>query len=299
MWIASLFVCVNGSAQLIFQEDFNYPDGPLLTAPNSPWESDRTPSNQVDVVSGELFLTQTEQESVRYELPATFAEGSRTASFNLRVTALPNGNGNWFAYFRASASAYLGRVWITNGTVEGTYRLGVVTINESAVLIPVDLSIGDTHTVVLRLVVDQGLYTSTLWVDPVSETDMERRADHSYYIGPGYVHAYFGFKQVSPGLDNPANGMGELFLDNLRIGHVFNDVMPLRFTSLTRLDNGGVHLLGAGTAGTTYDVLVTTDLSSTDWLTIGSATADSNGVIDFIDAGAVDRPVSFYRLAPQ
>src|SRR5262245_4410018 len=102
--LANLFIGWDLSAHLIYQDNFNDPDGPILTAPGSPWVSNLTPSNQINVVSGELFLTQTEQESVRYTFPNTYAQGSLSASFKVRVTALPTGAGNFFAFFRATTS---------------------------------------------------------------------------------------------------------------------------------------------------------------------------------------------------
>ena len=294
---AILFIGLDLPAHLIYQDDFAYPDGPLLSASGSPWLSHLTPSNEINVVSGQLFLTQTEQESVRYTFSNTYTQGSLSASFQIRVTTLPTGNGNYFAFFRATTWTYFCRLWIsTNGVAEGKYRLGITTTaNQPYEMIPVDLALGETHTLVMRLTVDGGLYTSTLWIDPMLETDSARRAENTEYIGVGFFLAHFAFKQVS--LYEPPGGMGDLFVDDLRLGRSFNDVMPLRFTSLSNLGAGGIKLLGAGLAGTNYSIFANTNLNTTNWFKLGSATANAGGVIDFTDTGATNRPACYYRLA--
>jgi hypothetical protein len=298
LFVVGLWLCTNASAHLIFQDRFNYSDGPLLTAQGSPWVNDITPSNQINVVSGELFLTQTEQESVRYTLPSSFTQGSLAMSFKLRVTALPTGTGTFFSFIRGSASTYFSRLTITtNGAAAGKYRLGITPILNPVTMIPVDFSLGDTHTIVVRMIVNGGFFTSTLWVDPVSETDATLRAEKEEFLGAGFVIAHVGFRQVVV-FDDPANGMGEMFVDDFRLGRVFNDVMPSHFTSVTHLGAGGFKLVGAGIGGTNYTILANTNLTTTNWFNLGNATANTNGVIDFTDFGATNRPMTFYGLRP-
>ncbi len=60
---------------------------------------------------------------------------------------------------------------------------------------------------------------------------------------------------------------------------------------------GDVTVLFLGTAGTVYQVQTSTDLS--DWNTIATITADSNGVVFHQDTGVGAQPKRFYRLKEQ
>src|SRR5688572_31885035 len=53
------------TAQLIYADAFNYPDGPIVGAPGSPWVNNYQPTNEASVVSGRLLLTAAKQESIR------------------------------------------------------------------------------------------------------------------------------------------------------------------------------------------------------------------------------------------
>jgi hypothetical protein len=46
-----------------------------------------------------------------------------------------------------------------------------------------------------------------------------------------------------------------------------------------------------------YLVQASADLSATNWQTIGTATANDSGVIQFDDPNAVSQPRQFYRLS--
>jgi len=61
--------------------------------------------------------------------------------------------------------------------------------------------------------------------------------------------------------------------------------------------NGGFRLGGFGNGNTTYQVQASTNLATTNWQTIGTATADSSGAIEFDDAGASNQPQRFYRFS--
>ncbi|HEY1661863.1 MAG TPA: hypothetical protein VGI03_05540 [Verrucomicrobiae bacterium] len=61
-------------------------------------------------------------------------------------------------------------------------------------------------------------------------------------------------------------------------------------------DNGVVQLGGSGYPTLPYRVQVSTNPASTDWLTIGTANADTHGALNFIDTNATDQPMEFYRL---
>ena len=61
--------------------------------------------------------------------------------------------------------------------------------------------------------------------------------------------------------------------------------------------DGVFHLIGQGGAGFQYQVQANTNLATANWETIGTVTADTNGVIKFDDPSATSQE-RFYRLAP-
>jgi len=59
--------------------------------------------------------------------------------------------------------------------------------------------------------------------------------------------------------------------------------------------NGIFHLMGIGGANLQYQVQASSVLTTTNWQTLGSATANSMGVFQFDDSGAI-QPRRFYRI---
>lgn len=69
----------------------------------------------------------------------------------------------------------------------------------------------------------------------------------------------------------------------------------LRITS-GRFTSGAFHLTAAGGDNMQYQVEAITNLATTNWITIGSVTADGSGAIEFDDPGATNQQ-EFYRLS--
>jgi hypothetical protein len=61
--------------------------------------------------------------------------------------------------------------------------------------------------------------------------------------------------------------------------------------------NGGFRLVGLGNNYASYQIQASTNLATTNWQTIGTATADSSGAIQFDDVGASNQPQRFYRFS--
>ncbi len=60
--------------------------------------------------------------------------------------------------------------------------------------------------------------------------------------------------------------------------------------------NGMVQLSGSGYPTLSFRVQASTNLASTNWPTIGTATAGANGALVFTDTNAINQPMEFYRL---
>ncbi|HWY32468.1 MAG TPA: hypothetical protein VNX46_17020 [Candidatus Acidoferrum sp.] len=73
------------------------------------------------------------------------------------------------------------------------------------------------------------------------------------------------------------------------------NLVPLRIMS-GYFTNGVFHLSGIGGANTQYQVQANSNLATTNWQTIGVATADNAGVIQFDDTTS-NQPQRFYRLS--
>ncbi|HSY17018.1 MAG TPA: autotransporter-associated beta strand repeat-containing protein [Candidatus Acidoferrales bacterium] len=69
------------------------------------------------------------------------------------------------------------------------------------------------------------------------------------------------------------------------------------FTSITNLGAGGIKLGGIGMSNVTYTVSANTNLLTTNWVNIGTATANGLGVFQFTDPGAINYLVRFYRFS--
>jgi len=84
--------------------------------------------------------------------------------------------------------------------------------------------------------------------------------------------------------------------NNEPLMHVTANAAPLKILSGI-FTNGSFHLTGLGLATQPYQIQATTNLATTNWQTLGTATADSAGMIYFDDASALNQSQRFYRLS--
>lgn len=297
-WLISFTAQTN--AQLLLTESFNYPNGPLVGAVGSPWVVNYPGTNSTAVAAGRLFLTQSEDESVRFNLPTNVTTGTMFVAMRVEFTELPKGNGNYFAFFRQQNVDNLrGRLWTTTNTAAaGKFRLGCLTINGSPTLIPEDLSLNTSYTLLLRYNITN--YTTTLWIDPATENDATRRADNVFSEGDlSRSVGHFGFKQVA-NYENSANGMGSLHVDEVRIGRSFAAALGIpRLSTLVRNANGQVSLTGVGIPTTSYQLQATTNATAGNWIPLSTNAAAEDGALQFTDLAAPNSPIRFYRLLEQ
>jgi hypothetical protein len=71
---------------------------------------------------------------------------------------------------------------------------------------------------------------------------------------------------------------------------------PSVLSSFLTFSNGIAQVSGSGYPTLTYTVQGSTNVVSTNWLTLGTATAGTNGALLFVDKNAVSQPMEFYRL---
>jgi len=77
------------------------------------------------------------------------------------------------------------------------------------------------------------------------------------------------------------------------------EIVTIKYSpvSLQRRSDGTVILQAQGTPGETFDIEASEDLLN--WLDLGSALADTNGLIQFDDTNAPNYPARFYYTTPQ
>lgn len=259
----------------LFNDFFDYPDGPLVPLSYRLWDTHSGTANQLDVTSGKLNITETESEDINALLigqPYTNNVGTRLySSFTVNFSSLPatgtTTNGSYFAHFKDNGTSnFRARVWaVTNGAAPGKFRLSIVNSSLAAgvaptAIFPLDLELGKDYTVVSRIVVSNGV--STLWIDPTSETSVGV-TDNST-VTSVFLSSY-AIRQAA--------GEGTLRLDDLKIGLRFADVanvpeeivitdisvtggtVTINFDAGTTDTIGNFDLLGAGTANGTYSLV--------------------------------------------
>ncbi len=243
----TLSVVANLKANIVLNEQFTYPDGPLVGAVGSPWQAHSgAGSNPVLVTNKEIRVahgsgTREDVNAALAGAPYPVAGGaSLYASFQVRFTALPGTNGDYFAHFRDAGTGFRCRIWASATNAEpGRFRLSVGNTssdNPSLGQFPRDLDTGAVYQVVTRLEVGTGV--STLWVNPASEADTSVQPLQT--TGPIDISTY-AFRQGSgPG--------GACWVSNLKVGTSFNDVAgannPPTITAIA-----DQHLSMGGTAG--------------------------------------------------
>jgi hypothetical protein len=108
--------------------------------------------------------------------------------------------------------------------------------------------------------------------------------------GPVSFRLYAADEQISYLFNSQNFGNGNQPLLNLT-------AIPLLKIVSGCFTNGVFHLVGLGGTNAPYLVQASADLSATNWQTIGTATANDSGVIQFDDPNAVSQPRQFYRLS--
>lgn len=222
LWLGVL-ACGRLAAAVYLSEPFAYPDGLITTTSASLWKHTSGAERQLNVQNGVLLLREDHSEDVAADLASgPFAADSGAtlyAAFDLTATALPSGEGNYFAHFRDSGSNFRGRVFIapTADGQAGFYRIGISNNGkaEEAAFFPQPLAIGTRYPIAVRYEVEFAV--STLWVDP-TDADSESVRDDS--ANPKTI-TKFAFRQSLSG----GNGMGELQIDNLVVASTLEEAL--------------------------------------------------------------------------
>jgi Immunoglobulin domain/Family of unknown function (DUF5689) len=269
-------------ADLLFSDDFDYPDGMIET--DGVWfaYAPTTPHQDAFVTNQLLILDQANYDAVA--APFTNNTGSSIvyASFNINVSSLPTTKGGYFVEFKDNTNDYVCRLFIDtlDTIVPGTYRLGVANYATSittagATNFPLDLATGITYQVVFSYDTGNILPGATLAINPVSEGDFD--------LSPAYGRdtttntdlqsiniSQVGFSQYT--------GQGVATIGNVMVGTSYSDVVT---------NAPWKPIIGIAPQGTNiysgYDVTLYVAASGTgpltyQWLLGGSPLSDSANV---------------------
>lgn len=223
----SAFVTVSVSASILFSDDFNYSDG-SLSGPSSvsggTWfthSATASQTGQVDVASSRVNLTAAEGEDVSATLfGAPYVAGTLYYSLTVNFSALPAVAGGYFAHFGDLTTGFRGRLFATTvGAAPGSFRLA---INNGSTPISAtfgsDLSLGSDYQAVVRY--DVGAVATTLWVNPLLETDPSVSAAD---VVTGISVSRMALRQSSVA----GGSMGTLTVDNVRVATTFGEVVAV------------------------------------------------------------------------
>lgn len=219
------------SASVVLNDYFDYPDGSLTTNSGFLWQNHGNTFGDLQVVSSQTYLSRSATEDVHADLIGqpftTNNPGSLYARFtvNFSNTDTPTAAGSYFAHFKDAAFGFRARVWAsTNAT--GNLRLGIgngSNADANSGMFPLDLSYNTPYTVVARIDLHDG--TSTLWVNPTSQTDTSVTANDGQSTTNGINVVSFALRQNS--------GISKLFFDDLVIATSFDAATGLTTTPPT------------------------------------------------------------------
>jgi hypothetical protein len=269
----------------LWWETFGYADGPLVENAAGLWQTHGGTTGQVQVLEGRVRLSSGQTEDVHVLLPdGVISTGSIYLGFDVRFSALPTG-GEYFAHLN-HASGFRARIFAgTNGAAPGFFRLSIGNGGSSGLGQSArDLALNTTYDVIVKYDVAGAL--SSLWIDPVAESDPAAAATDSTT----------SVSINSVALRN-ASGIGDLRIGLLRIGRSFADVAGTSAGSgpmLSVVEVGDQLEVSWPATATGYRLQSNPGVRSTDWtdeLTTPAA-AGGRSVVSLPKTGAS----RFFRL---
>ncbi len=175
-------------ADLVWYEGYNYPNGRIdIVSTNASggtnWARHSGSGNDANLTNGVEFVGSSGSSPARSDDVHRDLTNSTTvytnstmlmyASFTISVTQLPGGttNAGYFAHFLNGTGNFYGKVWCGNGSLPGTYRLGTTGAGSTApIYYPIDLATNTPYQVVISYDAASSR-SSTLWVNPISQSD--------------------------------------------------------------------------------------------------------------------------------
>ncbi|MCC6821728.1 MAG: hypothetical protein IT579_13430 [Verrucomicrobia subdivision 3 bacterium] len=204
---------------------FNFSPNSLYDAVGSPWQTVSGTAYEVQSTNGWAYLSAALGEDLA--APLTNSAGSFPlftnyppaegdvfySSFTLKVTSLPEGDGDYFAHYRNTATTggttFRAKVFVsTNGATPGSYRIGIANQANAGTYYALDCNLDTDYFVVTRY--NSPIGETTLWVNPLAESTSYITGTDALQTAP--IGAY-GLRQSS--------GIGNLQISNLVVSTSF------------------------------------------------------------------------------
>ncbi len=273
---------------LLFADEFNYPDGALITNATPPWaHHSGTTTGQVQVVDGKMVLSTAFTEDVSVILPGgPYTTNFPTylyASFLVNFSALPTGGGDYFAHFNTTSARC--RIFAnTNNAGPGTFRLGLLDSGQTVpVQLATNLSTNTSYRVVVKYSPRDG--RARLVVNPASESDLDFGLGLTDSAAEVAVNA-FAFRE------DP--GIGTFTVDELRLGLTFAAVTAVAPALRIEPLAAGQARLAWTASATGYSLQSNTNLVTTNWQDV-VATPVVTGSENVVTNNPASSPI-FFRL---
>jgi hypothetical protein len=210
----SFALMVVPSESVLVYDQFTYGGGSLITNSARFWDAHSGTTGQVQVLpEGVLRSSFSWSEDVHVAFAGDpLNTGAIYTSFEATFTALPLNN-EYFAHLNYAGN-FRARIFCgTNNATPGAFRLGIGNFGNTGIgQLSADLNLDTVYTVVTRY--DVQAATSTIWVNPLTESDAGATATDSTSATPV---SGFSFRNAS--------GIGNMRIDNLKIGRSFADVV--------------------------------------------------------------------------
>jgi endonuclease/exonuclease/phosphatase family metal-dependent hydrolase len=219
--VVFLISASSADAILLLDDNFNYSNGPLVAAVDSPWTTYSGSSGQVNIISDRIFLSRTNSEDVQATLAGqpyvSTSDAVLYVSFKINYASLPSSTGSYFAEFKGGGLDFRARIFAqTAGAAAGAFRVGLANSGSSpSAVFGADLQTNTDYTLVVRLVVSNAV--GTLWVNPSAETDPGVTATDGT---SAQTITCYGFRE-----DGTSGTIGSLYVDDVRVGTTFCDVV--------------------------------------------------------------------------
>ena len=208
-------------ADVIWNEPFNYADGPIISNSSGLWirhSGSANPSdsvvmnNRLEVASSNPGAVPRTDDVHRDFTSATNTQTILYASFTVNCTNLPPVVGTYFAHFYVTSTTFHGRVFAQAGTLPNTWRLGIAgAAGTVSAVFPVDLAANTDYQVVVRWDPVTS-FSAQLWVNPLAETDT--------------------FAKSTDAVSAPAAPLGYAFRQGGSFGNAFFDIDNLVVATL-------------------------------------------------------------------
>ena len=203
------------AAEILIAEDFELPDGPLTSSPETEWIRHSGLEGETQIVSGALELSRSRSEDSHRQWDAVLTAQTPALyySFDLTMRRAPSTGGTYFAMLGATSSRARLFVYTHPEDPDDRYRLALSNSSgdrQMATSWPEPALMGEETRVVVRY--DQGSGLSRMWVSPNAESDASIEASDETTA-----------KTVDAMAWRQASGLGIASIDNLTVATQFSE----------------------------------------------------------------------------